>query len=179
MKTLFGRSLQALLLTVSTVLYMPSSYREGTSNRKIQVSSVSLLQPIDEMKLRDTLNKNKGKIVVINFWATWCEPCREEFPELVRLYENYRHKGMRLIFLSVERQEQGHEVISFLKENKVNFVTYIRSEGDFETLVNVIDPDWIGTLPATFVINRQGKRVQSMIGGHNYADFESAIKPLL
>jgi thiol-disulfide isomerase/thioredoxin len=158
---------------------MPNSYGEGTSNPKRQVSSAPLLQPIDEIKLRDTLKKNKGNVVVINFWATWCEPCREEFPELVRLYENYRHKGMRLIFLSIERQEQRREVISFLKENKVNFITYIRSEGDFESLVNGIDPDWIGTLPATFVINRQGKKVQSMTGGHSYADFERVIKPLL
>jgi thiol-disulfide isomerase/thioredoxin len=179
MKTPFGWYLQALLLTVSAVVCMPHSYGEGTSNRKIQVSSATLLQPIDEIKLRDTLKKNKGNVVVINFWATWCEPCREEFPQLVRLYENYRHKGMRLIFLSIERQDQRREVISFLKENKVNFVTYIRSEEDFEPLVNGIDPDWIGTLPATFVINRQGKKVQSMIGGHSYADFERVIKPLL
>jgi thiol-disulfide isomerase/thioredoxin len=175
----FGRSLQVLLLTISAVAYMPSSYGEATSNCKRQVSSASLLKPIDKIRLKETLNKNKGNVVVINFWATWCEPCREEFPALVRLYRKYRRKGMHLIFLSVEEQEQSHQVIRFLKENKVNFLTYIRSEGDFESLVNVIDADWIGALPTTFFINRQGKRVQSMIGGHNYTDFESAIKPLL
>jgi thiol-disulfide isomerase/thioredoxin len=158
---------------------MPSSYGQTTPNRKTQLSSAFLLKPIDKIKLRDTLNKNKGNVVVMNLWATWCEPCREEFPELVRLYRNYRRQGMRLIFLSVEEQEQSNEIIRFLQENKVNFVTYIRSEGDFESLVNVIDADWIGALPTTFFINRQGKRVQSMVGGHNYADFERAIKPLL
>ena len=86
---------------------------------------------------------------------------------------------MRFIFLSVEKQEQSEQVIKFLKENEVNFVSYIRSEGDFESLVNVIDADWIGALPTTFVFNRQGRRVQSMLGGHNYEGFERAIEPLL
>ena len=175
----FNQSLQVLLLLISALAYIPCPYREATSDRKTQVSSNSLLKPIDEIKLRDLLNKKKGNVVVVNFWATWCDPCREEFPELLRLYENYRQKGMRLIFLSVEEQEQSEQVIKFLKENEVNFVTYIRSEGDFESLVNVIDADWIGALPTTFVFNRQGKRVQSIVGGHNYEDFERAIEPLL
>ncbi|HEY3128502.1 MAG TPA: TlpA disulfide reductase family protein [Acidobacteriota bacterium] len=137
------------------------------------------LEPINEKGVKKILGKNKGSVVVINFWATWCVPCREEFPDLVKLYANYRDKGIQLVLLSMDDQDQVEAVKKFLKDNSVDFVSYIRAGEDFEGLVNAIDPQWVGAIPSTFVFNRHGRRVDTMVGKQDYGAFEKAIRPLL
>ncbi|PYV85110.1 MAG: hypothetical protein DMG05_23400, partial [Acidobacteria bacterium] len=63
--------------------------------------------------------------------------------------------------------------------NRVSFLTYIRSKGDCESLVNSIDTDSIGAIPATFVFDRQGKRVETLVGDQTYEIFEKVVQPLL
>ncbi len=137
------------------------------------------LEPIDRMRLKRILSENKGRVILFNFWATWCSPCRDEFPELMRIYGTYREKGLLLIFLSLDEQDQKEAVKGFLQENNVNFESYIHSGEDFESLVNSIDPKWTGAVPATFIFGRQGKRIKTLLGAHNYEVFEKAIRPLL
>lgn len=151
----------------------------GAKSQSHQDPSSIQVEPINEKGIKKILSKNKGNIVVINFWATWCEPCREEFPELVKLYENYRGRGIQLVLLSMDDRDQIEQVKEFLKRNNVNFVSYIRSDRNFEDLVNAIDREWVGAIPATFVFNRQGKRVDTMVGKQNYEAFEKAVRPLL
>ena len=162
-------------------LLIDSPWISGQSapTNRTQVSSDPLLEPIGEARLKKVLKENKGHVVILNFWATWCDPCREEFPELIRLYETYRTKKVRLIFLSMDEPDQTDEVKDFPKENRVSFLTYIRSKGDCESLVNSIDTDWIGAIPATFVFDRQGKRVETLVGDQTYEIFEKAVQPLL
>ena len=148
-------------------------------NQNSQDPSSVQLETINERGLKKILGKNKGSVVVVNFWATWCVPCREEFPDLVKLYLNYRDKGIQLVLLSMDDQDQVEAVKEFLKDNKVDFVSYIRGGQDFEGLVNAIDPQWVGAIPSTFVFNRQGKRVDTMVGKQDYQAFEKAIRPLL
>jgi thiol-disulfide isomerase/thioredoxin len=137
------------------------------------------LKPLDEAGLEKVLKENQGKVVVLNFWATWCVPCREEFPHLVQLADKYRDRGLRLLFVSMDEKDQTEQVRKFLQEQKVNFETFIRDGGDFEAMVNLIDPDWIGAIPATFLFDRQGHKVKSLVGGQKYDDFEKAVLPLL
>lgn len=137
------------------------------------------LKPLDEAGLEKVLKENQGKVVVLNFWATWCVPCREEFPHLVQLADKYRDRGLRLLFVSMDENDQTEQVKKFLQEQKVNFDTFIRAGGNFEAMVNSIDPDWIGAIPATFVFDRQGHKVKSLVGGQEYEDFEKAVLALL
>jgi thiol-disulfide isomerase/thioredoxin len=137
------------------------------------------LNPLDQAGLAKVLRENRGQVVVLNFWATWCVPCREEFPHLVQLADKYRARGLRLLFVSMDEKDQTEQVKKFLQDQKVSFETFIRAEGDFEAMVNSVDPNWIGAIPATFVFDRQGKRVKSLVGGQRYDDFEKAVLPLL
>lgn len=169
-----------LLLTVAlAIVAMLGLFGRCLSVRENASVVVPRLEPIGEARLHEVLRKNKGEVVVVNFWATWCEPCREEFPDLVRLYRTYQKNGLHLVFLSMDEPDQKDKVQQFLKENQVDFVTYIRTEGDFESLVNSIDPNWIGGIPATFIYDRQGKRVKTLVGGHTFETFEKAIQPLM
>ncbi len=172
------KTCELALLTAAIVLLCGSC-----SNTSVEKSASPLspadLKPVDQAGLNEILKKNQGQVIVLNFWATWCVPCREEFPHLVQLAGKYHDRGLRLLFFSMDEKDQTEQVKKFLQDQKVGFETYIRSGGDFEAMVNSVDPDWIGAIPATFVFDRQGKRVKSLVGGQQYQDFEKAVLPLL
>jgi len=84
-----------------------------------------------------------------------------------------------MVLLSMDEPDQIQKVKSFLREKGVDFESYLRSKGDFEGLVNSIDPNWIGGIPATFIYDRRGNRIQSLIGPQKYEVLEMAVRPLL
>ena len=103
-------------------------------------------------------------IVVINFWATWCEPCVEEIPVLIRLAE--QRKDIRVIGISMDEVKNEALVRRFIRQHHITYPIVLRQGEDFEQMVNSIDPGWIGGLPATFVF-KDGKRIYSRAGPLN------------
>src|SRR5438552_152898 len=84
---------------------------------------VKSIGKIDELKT--IMDSNKGKVVLVNFWATWCKPCVKEFPELVKLYNDYKDKGFILVFISADVPEEVKtKVVPFLNKEGVDFATY-------------------------------------------------------
>ena len=121
-----------------------------------------------------------GKKVVINFWATWCEPCREEFPELIEF--DRRHRGGGVTFLSISLdspKERDAKVKEFLAAQRPAFPVFIKTAGDPDAFINAIDPAWSGELPATFIYDRSGQRRQALFGQQTLRSLENYIQPLL
>jgi thiol-disulfide isomerase/thioredoxin len=137
------------------------------------------LQPIEENNLRALLQASRGKVVVLNFWATWCVPCREEFPALVELRKRYHAKGAEIYFISMDEPEQLAAVKEFLTQHGVDFPTYYRLGGDFEAMINLVDQKWIGAIPATIFFDRSGKQIKTVTSSHSFAQFEEILKPLI
>jgi thiol-disulfide isomerase/thioredoxin len=123
-----------------------------------------------------SLTQEKKWVQVVNFWATWCEPCVEEIPILIRLQKNY--KGVEVIGISMDEVEKEAEVQGFVAKHKIPYRIVLRNGQDFETMVNSIDPTWIGALPATFVF-KDGKRVYSKVGLLNEEELLRVIRSLL
>jgi len=123
--------------------------------------------------------QQRGRVLVVNFWATWCEPCRDEFPNLVRLHNTYRSHGLSVVAISMDEPESGTAIEQFLKSQGANFGSYRQHFKDFEALVNSINPRWGGGIPATFFYDRQGRLVESWQGATTFEEFERAVKPLL
>ena len=111
------------------------------------------------------LSSLKGKVVVVNFWASWCEPCREEFEELIQLQENYSSKG--LIVLAVNLAEMKPRVMQFLKGNGF-------SENSLEILLDrnsTAYKSWKARgLPTTFLVSKSGKIEGVWIGAIENVD---------
>jgi len=118
---------------------------------------------IDEQGLKDLLKPN-GKPRLINFWATWCGPCREEFPDLVKIGTDHKDK-IDLITVSLdELSEINGEVPKFLAEMRSESLAYLLKTSDADAAINLVSKDWQGALPFTILFNAQGETIYSKQG---------------
>jgi len=124
--------------------------------------------------------------VLINVWATWCDPCREEMPDLLRFYRDHRGEGLRLVLLSADDDDARAAVATALAEasakagvaGALDAQVYLKADADMK-LIDGLDPRWSGALPATFLLDRDGRRVQSWLAPITYAELERTVAPRL
>ena len=118
------------------------------------------------------LSNYKGKVVLLNFWATWCPPCRAEMPDLIEMQRVYQSKGLQVIGITYP-PETIREVRQFIRKLGVNYPVVL---GRKETKILFDQTD---TLPVTIVIDRQGNVHERIEGILLPEEFEQKIKPLL
>jgi len=117
--------------------------------------------------------------VLVNFWATWCAPCVEEFPMIVELGCRYRGEGLRIYFVSVDWLELSTQVTAFLERHGVEGLSFIKDEKD-NPFINGIAREWTGAVPFTIVFGRQsGAVVDFWEGKAPREKFEAAIQAAL
>lgn len=137
------------------------------------------LKPIDEPGYAKLVAGAKGKVVLVNFWATYCVPCRKEMPQLVALQEKLRARGFQFITISADEPEQQGAAGMFLDKIKVLPPTYIRKAKDDDKFTALVDQKWDGALPALFLYDRQGRKVKAFFGEANLNVVSEAIEKLL
>ena len=114
--------------------------------------------------------------LLVNFWATWCDSCREEFPDLVKLDNDYRTKGLNFLAVSLdELSDIKSAVPQFLKEMKATMPVVLLNVKDPEPAIKIVDPTWDGQLPATFLYDNQGKIVFKHFGRIQPLELRAAI----
>jgi len=134
------------------------------------------LIPADKTTLDKLISENKDKVLLFNYWATWCKPCVDEFPDLMKLHKNYKDKDFKLIFVSLDFGEDfKDEITTFLKENGVDFDTYYNNFNKDEELLNYVDKNWEGGIPGTFIYDKTGKLRKSMVGKHDDDEFKKEV----
>lgn len=104
-----------------------------------------------------TLKKFRGKVVLLNFWATWCSPCRIEIPSMVELYKKYKDRGLEIIGVNLDKLGKS-DVEKFSLEHKINFPVLLNPSGDVASLYGVV------VLPTTVFLDRYGK-IKGRISG--------------
>ena len=145
---------------------------------EINAQEVKTINNVDEMK--SVFESIKGKAILLNFWATWCKPCVKEFPELVKLYKQYKDKGFELVFISLDVPEDVEPKLKpFLQKQGVDFTTYYSTFKKPEELMEYIDKSWQGAIPSTYIYDKQGSLKSSILGTRTYEQFEQEIIPLL
>lgn len=121
-----------------------------------------------------TLSSLKGKVVVLDFWATWCAPCRMEIPSLIKMVERYRSSGLELWGLSIEGENGKPDSYfqQFISDSGINYPVGLPGS-------DTIQAYGINPIPATFFIDKNGRVALSLVGLHGEDEIDGAIRKLL
>lgn len=168
-----------LILVLSLLISIISACSGTTNNNTPEVkrgdyppAPTGLMQAnltkIDGSSIK--LSDYKGKVLLVNVWATWCGPCRNEIPELIELQDKHKAKGFEIVGLNLDEEETPEMIKDFGKEMNINY-ELARGEGQlFKEFYQVSKKD---AIPQSFLIDREGKLLGVFVGGG------SALKKLI
>ena len=138
---------------------------------------------IKEADLKSLLGAGAGRErpLLVNFWATWCGPCREEFPDLVEIRGRYGVDTLDFVLVSLDDPSDiGKAVPEFLAEARATaFPSYLLNADDSDDAINYVDPTWSGELPATFLYDRTGALVFKHRGRVKPTELRAALDEAL
>ncbi len=168
-------------LTVTVLLFsLPAHAEEGRLFSKIGIQSIKEKKKAPYCRLEGLngekvqLNALKGKIVLLNFWASWCGPCKEEMPSVEALYQHYKERDF--VFLTISIDYEGSErVRKFIEKHRYQFPVLLDPNG------KTLDLFEINKIPATLIIDKKGMMIGRVIGSRNWSSPEvfSLIDQLL
>jgi peroxiredoxin len=160
------------LLIATFLLFSPQAYSEESGLfSKVGIQSIRdkkkaphfCLDELNGGKVQ--LNALKGKIVFLNFWATWCGPCKEEMPSMEALYQHYKERDF--LFLTISVDYGGPEPVrKFIEKHRYRFPVLFDPEG------KTLDLFEISEIPATFIIDKKGKMIGRVMGPRNWSSPE-------
>lgn len=171
----FTRAIVPITLCILLAcLAAPAQKKKGRTAK--QHSKPIVVSPIDNDALKSLLTQQRERPLLVNFWATYCDPCRDEFPDLVKIDKDYRPQALEFVTVSLDDMTDIKTgVPKFLSEMKATMPAYLLNTVDPEPAINMVDPRWRGDLPATFLYNDKGEVIYKHIGRINPAELREAI----
>ena len=175
------RSVKAVLLIVTCLLLAslaaPAQKRKYGSAKTVPPPVVAA---IDTDGLKSLVTKQRSGPLLVNFWATFCDPCRAEFPDLVKIDKDYRPQSLEFVTVSLDDvTDIKTSVPKFLEDMKATMPAYLLDVNDPEPAIKLMDPRWSGALPATFLYNEKGEEVFKHYGRVDPAELRAAIEKLV
>lgn len=181
----------ALVIVVTAFVTLPVAARRLTAHKAAAFAPVSqklgakaasrppVVREINLDGLKQLLQRGgkQARPLLVNFWATYCEPCREEFPDLVQLNSEFKNRGLEFVTVSLDDPaEIKTSVPEFLKQMRAAMPAYLLNVPDPEPAIKWVDTDWNGALPATYLYDAQGQVIFKHTGRIKPAELRAAIK---
>ncbi len=173
------RSLIALTLAAALL----SACGDGTAPEALTVDTVPTdeaamdgftIEPVSAEELVGEVRAADAEVVVVNFWASWCVPCRKEFPDFMEFARDHADDGVAVRFVTVDFEDEVDLAAEFLEEMGVTGRTYIRSGKD-GPFIDAIAGEWSGSIPATAVFDGAGNRVAFHEGVLSYDELAALV----
>ena len=166
------------LLGLATVPPLPA--QNAPAKPAAKGGATANLPLIDLAGYHKIVEKYKGKPLLVTFWATWCEPCRDEFPTLVALAEQYKPQGLAVFGVSLDSNADMHVVRHFLAEFRPSFPNYRQDpQIDVDEFYHGVNPQWEGSMPETILYTRDGRIAVHYTAEQTRQTFEQAIRAIL
>lgn len=172
----------SLIAGGSLFMTSPAVAQRKTSakSRTTKTVPAAPARAIDAEEMQALLKRDGKRPLLVNYWATWCDPCRDEFPDLVKIDADYRAKGLDFIAITLDDLSDIKTAVpKFLGEMKAKMPVYLLNVSDPEPAINAIDGAWGGALPATFLYDKNGSVVYKRFGRVNTAELRTAIDKLM
>ncbi|TKJ40260.1 hypothetical protein CEE37_08005 [candidate division LCP-89 bacterium B3_LCP] len=173
-----------LVFALTAALIACASDKKDQETQNTATAQAAKLTKAPDFKLQDENGENlsladlKGKVVILDFWATWCPPCRNEIPHFIELQNTYGDKGLMVVGISVD--QKGWSVVSpFIEEQGINYPVLLTDGEAYGNYQRLIPANMQGSIPFTFIIDREGNITERFVGYRDKAVFENAAKPLL
>jgi thiol-disulfide isomerase/thioredoxin len=117
----------------------------------------STLDTVTADQLHALVAEHKGKVVVVNFWATWCPPCKAEFPSLIKFHADYHAKGVEVVAVSMNAEDEADDIDAFLGSFRPPFAVYRAATLDETFYAEAVkNAQWFGELPVTLIFDTAG-----------------------
>lgn len=134
---------------------------------------------IDAQEYRELVQQYKGKPLLVTFWATWCEPCRDEYPMLNDLAKQYAPQGLKVVGVSLDQDGDLILMRRFLARYKPVFPNYRKKQGGEDAFVQTVLPGWNGSIPASVFYAKDGTQIGNFVGAGSRDKYDAAIRMLL
>jgi thiol-disulfide isomerase/thioredoxin len=179
-----GRPLKlAILLAVALFAAAPArTQTESTKPNTHAGKATAVADPplVDLVGYQQLIAKYHGKPLVVNFWATWCEPCRDEYPLIVELAKQFKPEGVNVIGIDMDDQSDINLVRHFISRTQPTFPNYRQKPGiNLDAFYDGINPQWKGTMPQTIFYGKDGNIIGFFLGTRARPVFEQAFRATL
>ena len=185
-KTTRGRAVFATLLFVLVVGTSAKGSSQQAANRDSPEAKKSppaqapkSLEVLDAEHYLAHVAEFHGKPLMVTFWATWCEPCREEYPMVIELVREYAPKGLSVFGMNLDDDAEEPLALRFVAKTQPVFTNYRKKPGKDQEFIESVNPKWSGALPATFFYDPDGHLVGQLVGEHPRTAFITAIESTL
>ena len=170
----------AVVLSTNSLASQPQPSAPTThSSQAAKTTAPRELSQIDLAGYNKLLADHKGKPLLVTFWATWCEPCRDEFPIINQIARDYASKSLVVLGVDMDDDSAINLIQHFLDRNKPIFPSVRKKMGHEDAFVQGVDPQWHDEMPANFFYAADGRLLGFMIGGHTRPDFDKIINGIL
>ena len=157
----------------------PKGNENAPAKKSASADTPKPLEVIDAEGYGALLAKHRGKPLMVTFWATWCEPCRDEYPMVNELARQYEAKGLAVFGVSLDGDAEETLAARFVARNHPIFRNYRKKPGKEEEFINSVSKKWSGALPATFLYSPDGRLVGQIVNEQPREVFVAAIEQLL